>query len=62
MRFILALAAVLSALTMTHATHVSCEAGLSDTNICEKSYCHCNGDVLTCQADTTCAQSCVCAA
>ena len=62
MRFILAIAAVLSALTMTSATHVSCEADLSDTNICEKSYCHCYGMVLTCQAGTTCAQTCVCAA
>ena len=62
MRFILAIAAVLSALTITTATHVSCQAGLSDTNDCEKHYCHCNGDILTCQAGTTCAGSCECAA
>ena len=62
MRFILAIAAVLSALTMTNATKVSCEAGLSDTDICEKTYCLCDGEILTCQAGTTCAQTCVCAA
>ena len=62
MRFILAIAAVLSALTMTNATHVSCQAGLSDTNICEKTYCLCDGNILTCQAGTTCANTCLCAA
>ena len=62
MRFILAIAAVLSALTMTSATHVSCEAGLSDTNICESTYCLCDGETLTCQAGTTCTQTCLCAA
>ena len=61
MRLILAVVAVLSALTITNATHVSCEAGLSDTNDCQKKYCLCNGMVLTCQAGTTCAKTCVCA-
>ena len=62
MRFIVAIAAVLSALTMTNATKVSCEAGLSGTNDCESKYCLCNGDILTCQAGTECASFCVCAA
>ena len=62
MRFIVAIAAVLSALTMTNATKVTCEAGLAGTNDCESKYCLCNGDILTCQVGTECASFCVCAA
>ncbi|KAL7894111.1 hypothetical protein HDV63DRAFT_389599 [Trichoderma sp. SZMC 28014] len=44
------------------AAHVSCEAGLSDTNICEQQYCACSGDTIFCVAGTTCLSTCVCAA
>jgi hypothetical protein len=43
-------------------THVVCEAGLSDTNICESYYCDCAGDTIFCVAGTTCLNTCVCAA
>ena len=62
MRFILAIAAVLSALTITSATKVVCTEGLSGTNDCEKHYCLCNGNDLTCQDGTECHDFCVCAA
>lgn len=63
MRSFLAVTAVISALlTMTSATHVVCQGGLSDTNICENTYCHCDNYVLTCEAGTTCAATCLCAA
>jgi hypothetical protein len=42
--------------------HVVCEAGLSDTNICENTYCACSGDTIFCVAGVTCLSTCVCAA
>lgn len=42
--------------------HVVCEAGLSDTNICEDTYCACSGDTIFCVAGVTCLSTCVCAA
>jgi hypothetical protein len=63
MQFKLAIAALFSTLMWTgYATHVACKAGLSDTNICEGTYCHCDGNILTCEAGTTCDQTCICAA
>lgn len=63
MRSLIAITAVvLSALTMTSATHVSCQGGLSDTNDCQNRYCKCDNFVLICEAGTTCANTCVCAA
>ncbi|KAH8127472.1 hypothetical protein ACSS6W_000027 [Trichoderma asperelloides] len=41
--------------------HVVCEAGLSDTNICEQQFCACSGDNIFCLSGTTCLQTCVCA-
>ncbi|KAL6897640.1 hypothetical protein GGI43DRAFT_409516 [Trichoderma evansii] len=41
--------------------HVVCEAGLSDTNICEQQYCACSGDTIFCVPNVTCLQTCVCA-
>jgi hypothetical protein len=43
-------------------TYVSCEAGLSDTNICESYYCACAGDTIFCLSGTTCLSTCICAA
>lgn len=41
---------------------VVCKGGLSDTNICEQTYCACDGDNIFCEAGTTCLQTCVCSA
>jgi hypothetical protein len=63
MQFKLAIGALLTTLMWTaSATSVKCQAGLSDTNICESTYCDCDGNKLFCEAGTTCAQTCVCAA
>ncbi|EHK48437.1 hypothetical protein TRIATDRAFT_297979 [Trichoderma atroviride IMI 206040] len=43
------------------AAHVVCEAGLSDTNICENTYCACSGDTIFCVPGVTCLSTCVCA-
>lgn len=44
------------------AAHVVCEAGLSDTNICEDTFCACSGDTIFCVSGVTCLSTCVCAA
>lgn len=43
-------------------THVVCQAGLSDTNICENTFCACAGNSIFCLSGTTCLSTCVCAA
>lgn len=39
---------------------IGCQLGLSDTNICEDTYCSCNGVNLDCKAGTTCDNTCFC--
>ncbi|KAF9729231.1 hypothetical protein PMIN06_000129 [Paraphaeosphaeria minitans] len=63
MQFKFAIGALFTTLMWTAAaTHVQCEAGLSDTNICEKTYCKCDGGILFCESGTTCLDTCICAA
>ncbi|PVH95462.1 hypothetical protein DM02DRAFT_537329 [Periconia macrospinosa] len=62
MQFKLIVGLFFSAMMMTtYGTHVACQAGLSDTNICMAVYCSCSGNQLFCRPGVTCSETCVCA-